>query len=1214
MRKAKMTKAALAYVGAAALAFSTLVAGTAGAYADNPGPISGAIESTTDASAGHTISGWVYNQKVGNIVADGDVPNLANPNVVAKTKNYTDPHAIRVPMPGVKVYGQWMEGDGSLSPIYTTTTGVDGSFHMGMKEFTKANGETAKFDAKPHAGKDHEKYRVWTINPDSGKYQLLWSWGHNNFAPIEPGMDAAGHARVLDTKVFNLRFVYAERFDSSQLHLADQRDNGKALNSGNVKGRVFWNLFFNGGGEWRDLAQYGYHYESYEDIPIMGVKVTGSYLSDYAVQQITAKYQTVGKTPRKGKWTPADEAEMQAWIQEKIASEGADKWIAETATTTTRGDGTYALQFRGTWGNPDYSKDNKCKPAQKALLHTVAASAADGKFGAGCDHKHINDDWVFVSIDNHDGIVQTSPYYRPFFKSDPSTYWTEKWALNKHKNGLQEVNFALYPGQIVFDVTPYNDTDNLAKRGDTAETTTSGLPGAWNASTRYQIEWTTGNQVVKTCLSELPDSTGNLSSCPFTVPDDLAEKTVYVANLYGFSADGRARQGTPLRVDSFTALPETKDADGDGVPDDKDKCADTPANSVVDEDGCTLAQRYKPNYTETSARVAFPATSKAPLFDDVTTTDVKEKIPYNQLTQNKGTEEETTGSATFEVIMADTTVATEGAVTTTPKYAGYNEVPVKVTYPDKSVDDAIAPFIATDGDKDRDGVTDSKDKCADTPADSKVDANGCSVAPTFDADKFSVNGVVGSTIADVVIPVKNPGNATIVECKSTTLPDYATVALTADKKACVISGTRVLVKNDVVTNRAASVELVYDLADDTPDADNLSATVNGLVNVTDEPDDDRDGVPDSKDKCPKTPTGATVDANGCSKAPTVTAPVVNGKVGVAINPVTVDIANPGKVEITGCSATGLPAPLSADWNGTACVISGTPEGAATGDYTVTVTYNPADATPDARDLTKTDDGKYVITDPDADKDTVPNSKDKCPGTPDGAVVDENGCSVPPTVTAPDIKGKKGDDKEITVPIANNGKTTIVSCSAKGLPAGLTIKLNEEGTACVISGKLKDDTVDGNYNVTVTYDPADNGNGDNGTVTDKGKTLKLGGTTGPTGPTGPVGPQGPTGPTGPTGPQGPAGPGGTTPTPPVAGVQEHPQPAPNANGGEQAPQPPVAGVTETPSLVPGTPSQPKMPSSLARTGVNSVPLSLAVAALLLGLGAWFSLRSRKLDQE
>ena len=48
MRKTDLTKAALAYVGAASLVFSTLVAGTAGAYATDP--------VTTGAIEGHDLS------------------------------------------------------------------------------------------------------------------------------------------------------------------------------------------------------------------------------------------------------------------------------------------------------------------------------------------------------------------------------------------------------------------------------------------------------------------------------------------------------------------------------------------------------------------------------------------------------------------------------------------------------------------------------------------------------------------------------------------------------------------------------------------------------------------------------------------------------------------------------------------------------------------------------------------------------------------------------------------------------------------------------------------------------------------------------------------------------------------------------------------------------------------------------------------------------
>lgn len=39
-------------------------------------------------------------------------------------------------------------------------------------------------------------------------------------------------------------------------------------------------------------------------------------------------------------------------------------------------------------------------------------------------------------------------------------------------------------------------------------------------------------------------------------------------------------------------------------------------------------------------------------------------------------------------------------------------------------------------------------------------------------------------------------------------------------------------------------------------------------------DEDHDGVPDSRDKCPGTPRGVQVDANGCPPAPVVQQPVV----------------------------------------------------------------------------------------------------------------------------------------------------------------------------------------------------------------------------------------------------------------------------------------------------------------------------------------------------
>lgn len=1207
MRKTNLTKAALAYVGAASLVFSTLVAGTAGAYATDP-VTTGAIEATTSVSTPHSISGFVFQQQ------GGDLLQAPNPE-----KGYG------VPLSGVRVYAQWTEKDGSTSPIYTTTSGTDGSFAIAMKQFEKDNGELAKFDADPNLP-EGEKWRVWTVNPDTNKYQLLWSWNHSQVGPKGVFMDTAGGAAnlIAPDRVTGLRFVYSERVDSTLMHLSEASDNGPKQNAGYVAGRVYWNLFeLPGGLNWGTVTQFN----PVKDKPVAGVTVTGSYLKDSAVQRIMTEYKKIaGKTPRAGGigiWTPKDEASMQAWIKDRIAEEGVNNWIAETATTKTDANGEYALQFKGTWGN-----GVKCGLVDKKMCGTLAPDAKKGSWVLGTKHsKHINDDWMFISIENQPGIAQTSPFYNNAFKGYADSLTSAGWPATNLVNILNDVNFALYPEYVVFDVNPYDTTDNLAKRGETAGTTTTGLPNAWNASTMYQIEWSAEGKVVPggSCEKQRPNAMGDLQSCPLTVPANLEHKTTYTAKLYAFAADG-TRIDTPLAMDAFTAVPETKDADGDGVSDDKDKCADTPTGSVVDEDGCTLAQRYKPNYTDTNTKVGQAATSEPPTFDDVTTTEVEHK-PYNGL--GKDGKASATNFAPEEG-----TAAGNGAITFTPTDEGTTGVPVIVTYSDKSSAKTTAPFIATDGDGDGDGVLDSKDKCPSTPNGyrGKVTEDGCAIPTVSD---FAVRGTVGKAINPVQITIVDPDNI-VTACTSTDLP--LGLAAKWENNKCVVSTTTV--PDKALNQDGLKVEVAYQGG---------SATSNGSVVISDKPDSDGDGVPDPKDPnnpgngedhCQGTPAGAQVDDNGCSVAPTVgPAPTITGTVNEPITEVVVQVTNPGKANIT-CKSKDLPAGLTVAYDEAkgGCVISGTPtvKVPAGTTYTVTVNYTPQDQNNPGGSIDKT--GNVTIKGKDSDGDGVddpidPNKpkdgEDHCPGTPAGAKVDANGCSVAPTVgTVPDVKGET--DKPITpveVPVNNPGKTTNLVCHAEGLAAGLTIKLNEDGKACVISGTPTESKT-GEVTVTVTYtDPTDSDN----PKTTKPSTGKITITTPNSGGTTPGGntpggntPGGntPGGNTpGGTTPGGiiPGGiiPGGTTPNPelpPVAGVQEHPQPAPNANGGKQAPQPPVAGVTETPSLVPGTPSQPKMPSSLARTGVNSVSSSITFAVLLLGLGACFSLRSRKLDQE
>lgn len=1200
MRKTDLTKAALAYVGAASLVFSTLVAGTAGAYATDP-VTTGAIEATTSVKAHHSISGFVFQQQGGDL--------LQAPN---SEKGYG------VPLSGVRVYAQWIEKDGSTSPIYTTTSGTDGSFAIAMKQFVKDNGEVAKFDADPILP-EGEKWRVWTVNPDTSKYQLLWSWNHSQVGPKGVVMDTAGGAANLTVsdRVTGLRFVYSERVDSTLMHLSEASDNGPKQNAGYVAGRVFWNLFeLPGGRNWGTVT----HFDSNKDKPVAGVTVTGSYLKDSAVQRIMTEYKRItGKTPRAGGigiWTPKDEASMQAWIKDHIAKEGVKNWIAETATTKTDANGEYALQFKGTWGN-DVSDKEKCGLVDKKMCGTLAADAKTGSWALGNKHsKHINDDWMFISIENHPGIAQTTPFYNNAFKGYADSLTSAGWPATNLVNILNHVNFALYPEYVVFDVNPYDTTDNLAKRGDTAGTTTTGLPKAWDASTMYQIEWSAEGKVVPggSCEKQRPNAMGDLQSCPLTVPANLERKTTYTAKLYAFAADG-TRIDTPLAMDAFTAVPETKDADGDGVPDNKDKCADTPAGAEVDEDGCTLAQRYQPKYTDTSAKVGQAATSDPPTFDDVTTTEV-EHLPYNGL--GKDGKASATNFAPEEG-----TAANNGAITFTPTEKGTTEVPVTVTYSDKSSAKTTAPFIATDGDEDGDGVPDRKDKCPSTPKDyqDKVTAEGCAIPTVKD---FTVRGTVDKAINPVQITIVDPDKI-VTDCTSTNLP----LDLTANWENGTCTVSTATTPDKALNKDGLKVEVVYQGG---------SATSNGSVVISDKPDSDKDGVPDpddpsnpgnGEDHCPGPPAGAQVDNNGCSVAPTVgAAPTINGTVNKPITPVVVKVTNPGKANIT-CEPKDLP---TGSWNVAydeakgGCVISGTPTVKVPADtpYTVTVKYTPQDQNNPGGSIDAK--GNVTIKGKDSDNDGVddpinPNKpkdgEDHCQGTPAGAKVDANGCPVAPTVgTVPDVKGET--DKPITpvdVPVHNSGKIAKLECHAEGLAAGLTIKLNKEGTACVISG-TPTEAKTGDIKVTVTYpDPQDpektktsepsTGKVDITKPDNGGGNTPGGNTPGGTTPGGtfpvPVAPEN-------------IAPNPSPELPPVAGVQEYPQPAPDMNSGNQAPLPPVAGVTETPSLVPTTPNQPKMPSTLARTGVYSVSVISTLAVLLLGLGIWFSLRSRKLDQE
>jgi outer membrane protein OmpA-like peptidoglycan-associated protein len=118
-------------------------------------------------------------------------------------------------------------------------------------------------------------------------------------------------------------------------------------------------------------------------------------------------------------------------------------------------------------------------------------------------------------------------------------------------------------------------------------------------------------------------------------------------------------------------------------------------------------------------------------------------------------------------------------------------------------------------------------------------------------------------------------------------------------------------------------------------------------------DTDGDGVPDSRDKCPDTPLGATVDAKGCP-SDTDGDGVLNGLDKCPDTP-------------KGCTVDAKGCPSDADGDGVCDGLDQCPD-------------TPRGATVDAKGCPS-----------DADGDSVLDGIDQCPDTPKGCTVDAKGC-------------------------------------------------------------------------------------------------------------------------------------------------------------------------------------------------------------------------------
>ena len=1015
------------------------------------------------------------------------------------------------PLKGIRVYAQWYEKNGKTyvaSPVYTTTSGDDGKWGISMQPFLMPDGKVAKFDADPNLP-EGEKWRVWSDNcpqktdffgdgRDTACYPDLavaYTYGNASIYPqsvtyeIQAGTNIGIGPNVVETA----KIWYQEKPKNDFMHLKEGQEGYSSSEgvkitsptpSGTVDGRVIWNNFRDTGTNWEAPgvgAWLGYDPKK-GDNPAPNMVVKATYLSDYAVAKIhsdapkSEKMKNAGmKADGSGKvrgagWDWQKEAALQEWIKEQIQAEGAEKWYAETAWAKTNSDGEYAIQFRGTWGeswdkcgyDSKVTPDNTCfqgegevnhDKASEYGWHTLAPTYEKGSWvnthvvhiGDKKNPKHINRDWLYVSVqDVPEGAIAVGPYMYNNFTGWGQVDMANQgggWVPNSsggwdtHGTTLYSnqtnTNFGISANMITFDVTPYDATSNWAKPGDTAHTNTGGLPyeGALATSGKYKIVWTTDynagtntvGEVLKECELSAADVKGQIPDCPFTVPSDLKETTTYIAVMTKINPDGVA-VSQPIGIDGFTAY-------------------------VTDQPTFPWGQVGKPYPDDTDVTVieGEKATGSLPIFDSK-----KVDVQWNFTTAD--------GKPLPEGWKVETTTNKDGVVdgwklVGTPTKAGNYDVRILAT--------ATGTIKA-----DNSEAKDQQFQPLTIPFEDTLSILDLSI----EKDKFAVDANSADQTTNLSV-AGMPDGAKTKDFTLKTAVDGITLAQ---------DGTVTVTKQAAIGKH--TLEVQYQVEEQV-DGKAVTRTVIDTVEleVTQKVDTDEDGdtVPDSKDKCAGTPAGAKVEKDGCSVAPSVgKVPGITGQVGKEISPVNVPVDNPGKAKLTACSAEGLPAGLAIALNEQkdGCVISGTPsEEAKDKEVTVKVSFEPIDKTEQHKggDVTGTATAT-ISAEADDDNDTVPDSKDKCAGTPAGAKVGKDGCSVKPTAGTPvAISGQKGKEisEVVVVPVDNPGMAA-VTCSSDSLPAGLSVKYSPEKKACVVSGTPSEEVKDKAVTINVNYDPKD----------------------------------------------------------------------------------------------------------------------------------------------
>ena len=583
------------------------------------------------------------------------------------------------PMAGVKVYLQWVNGNGYVSKIYYTTTNADGTFAIDLSD---PNGlEQSKFVL---AGDGKFAIRTWVQNPDPEKYSIVQAgdkiYGfHTRLNRKNESWDfTAGINRIVNSMV-----IFQEKMGLEDWLVKPEDQWEKSPNvdgiwpdrglNGAVTGYVWYENGDNAGGlanQWVNDSN---------DVKAYGTKVVASYLND----DVTILLDNWAKE-HKGYSLDDMKAAQAQIIADYQAKNGVGSHIAETVVGTVDSKGYYYIPFRGLYGTSATNKGSAAVSADE--WHKLVTDddinnknllAWNGTLGQ--KNRHINGNYMYVMplIDNYN--IWNDAFTNNMFQN-ANSFLTSVGTGDNYGS----VNFALLNPQPMVDILDYDTGSNHAFAGDKVNSVVGGLFPAHE----YQVQWFKDGVAYGSAQTITSSTEGTYTPDVFTVPDDITADTNFTIAIFEQGGNTTSLDNA-LALDSFVASVPVADS---YVP------AYSEVAGIIGQDTTPVSPTFK---DASGADVTAPQGTKfATAADADIPADIKATIPAGATVIDPAnvTVDEATGAVTVK-----------GAALTGK---GTYVTPVQVTYPDGSKDfvyvtvnvanDAATTYTATGGELTKD--------------------------------------------------------------------------------------------------------------------------------------------------------------------------------------------------------------------------------------------------------------------------------------------------------------------------------------------------------------------------------------------------------------------------------------------------------------------------------------------------------------------------------